>query len=87
MKKSFINKYNDNLVKAVKADLDGRKTDANFLFGMASGMMTSAYAIFEILGTDTVAKMSRSLVLAYDIVAGEVEDEDKSIFILQNNMA
>lgn len=82
-----MERYNEILVKAVKADLDGRKEDADFLFGMASGMLSSAYAMFDILGTDTVAKMSRALQLAYDIVAGEVEDKDDSIYILDNNMA
>lgn len=85
--KRLLKMYNENLVKAVKADLDGRTRDADFLFGTASGMMTSAYAMFDILGTDTVAKMSRALDLAYDIVMGEVEDEEESIYILENNIA
>lgn len=84
----FVRRYMENLINAVKADLDGRTRDADFLFGTASGMLTSAYvALFDILGTDTVAKMSRSLELAHDIVMGEVEDEDESIYILENNMA
>ena len=87
MKKLFHKSYNDLLVKAVKADLDGRTRDADFLFGKASGMMVTAYEMFDSLGTDMVAKMSRSLILAHDIVVGEVEDKEESIYILENNMA
>lgn len=87
MKKEFLKRYNENLIKAVKADLDGRTRDADFLFGNASGMMTSAYIMFDCLGTDVVAKMSRALNLAYDIVADEVADKYESLRILENNMA
>lgn len=85
--KELLKRYNEILVKAVKADLEGQTRNADFLFGTASGMMSSAYVMFDILGTDTVARMSRSLGLAYDIVMGEVEDEEESIYILENNMA
>ena len=87
MEKKFLKQYNENLVKAVKASLDGQTREADFLFRTASGMMSSAYSMFDILGTDTVARMSRALELAHDIVMGEVEDDEESIYILDNNMA
>lgn len=87
MKDEFVKRYNENLVKAVKADLDGKTRDADYLFGNASGMLTSSYIMFDVFGTDVVAKMSRALDLAYDIVKHEVEDEEESLWILENNMA
>lgn len=87
MKNLFLKQYKENLVKAVKADLDGRPRDADFLFGTASGMMTSAYIMFDYLGTDVVAKMSRALDLAYDIAANNVVDKDEALWILENDMA
>ena len=85
-KKDFQQRFNENLLKAIKADLDGRTRDADFLFGTASGMMTSAYVMFDILGTDLVSGMSRAIDLAYDIVMGDVEDTEESLWILENNM-
>lgn len=35
------------------------------------------YIMFDVLGTDVVAQMSRALDLAYDIVIGNVEDEKR----------
>nr|DAH25156.1 MAG TPA: hypothetical protein [Bacteriophage sp.] len=87
MKEEMLRRYNENLVKAVKADLCGRTRDSDFLFGNASGMMTSAYIMFNVLGSDVVAKMSRALDLAYDIVMHYVENEEESLWILENNMA
>ena len=87
MKTELLRMYNENLIKAVKADLDGLNRSADFYFGCASGMLTAAYAMHDALGTETVAKMSRANELAYDIVAGDVESIEESIWILENNMA
>ena len=86
MKDEFVKRYNENLVKAVKADLDGRTRDADYLFGNAAGMLTSAYIMFDVFGTDIVARMSKASGLAYDIVCGDVEDEEESLRILENDM-
>lgn len=86
MEKSLITSYNKILCSAVKADMQGRHKDADYLFGEAHGMLHTAYIMYAVLGTETVAKMSRASELAYDIVAGEVEEEE-SIYILENNMA
>lgn len=87
MKKKLIKSYNSILVEAVICDLKGNHKDATYLFGKAHGMLHMAYVMYEVLGSDVVAEMSRASELAYDIVMGEVEDEDESIYILENNMA
>ena len=87
MKDEFVKRYNENLVKAVKADLDGRTRDADYLFGNAAGMLTSAYIMYDVFGTEILARMSRASGLAYNIVCGVVEDEQESLRILENDMA
>lgn len=85
--KNLMKSYNKILVQAVKSDLDGNHKDATYLFGEACGMLHMAYIMYDVIGSETVAKMSRASELAYDIVTGEVEDEEESIYILDNNMA
>jgi hypothetical protein len=85
--KELITRFNQTLIKAVKADLSGRTRTSDYFFGCASGMMTSAYVMFDVLGTDVVAKMSRALDLAYNITMHDVDDEEESLWILENNMA
>lgn len=87
MKTELLKMHNENLIKAVKADLDGLNRSADFYFGRASGILTAAYAMYDALGIETVAKISRANELAYDIVAGNVENVEESILILKNNMA
>lgn len=87
MKEELMKRFNENLIKAVKADLGGRTRTSDYFFGNTSGMLTSAYVMIDVLGTDAVAKMSRALDLAYNIVMHDVEDEDESLWILENNMA
>ena len=79
--------YNNILAEAVKCDLEGNHRDATYLFGEAHGMLHMAYIMYDTIGSETVAKMSRASELAYDIVMGEVADEQESIWILENNMA
>ena len=79
--------YNEILVEAVKCDLEGKHNDATYLFGEAYGMLHMAYIMYDTVGSEKTSKMSRALELAYDIVLGEVEDEEESIWILENNMA
>ena len=85
--KELIKRFNENLIIAVKADLSGRTRTSDYFFGNASGMLTSAYVMFDVLGTDVVAKMSRALDLAYNITMHDVDDEEESLCILENNMA
>lgn len=85
--KNLMKSYNNILVEAVKCDLDGNHRDATYLFGEAHGMLHMAYIMYDTTGSETVAKMSRASELAYDIVMGEVADEQESIWILENNMA
>lgn len=85
--KNLLMSYNRILVNAVMCDIEGRDKDANYLFGKSQGMLHTAYIMYDALGAETVAKMSRASVLAYDIVNGEVEDDEESIYILENNMA
>lgn len=82
----LVKRFNENLVKAVKADLDGKSREADFAFGCASGMLSASYCMYDAVGCDLTAKMSRAMDLAYDIVAGEVEDIQESLWILENNM-
>lgn len=86
-KERIIKSYNEKLVKAVKADLSNRRHDSDYLFGETAGMMHMAYMMYDTFGSETVAKMSRSQALAYDIVMGEVEDVQESLWILENNTA
>lgn len=85
--KKLIKSYNKILVEAVICDLRGNHKDATYLFGEAHGMLHMAYIMYDVIGSETVAKMSRASELAYDIIMGEVEDEEESIWILENNMA
>lgn len=87
LKAKFMERFNQSLIKAVKADLGGRTRTSDYFFGNASGMLTSAYVMFDVLGTDFVAKMSRALDLAYNITMHDVDDEEESLWILENNMA
>ncbi len=87
MKENIIKSYNELLLKAVKADLEGRRHDATFFFGEATGMLHMAYMQYDLFGTDMLAKMSRADNLAYDIVSDEVEDVQESLWLLENNMA
>lgn len=85
MKEELVKRFNESLIKAVKADLDGRTRTSDYFFGNASGMLTSAYVMFDVLGTDVVAKMSRALDLAYEITMHNV-DKEESLWILENNI-
>lgn len=51
MKDKFVKRYNENLVKAVKADLNGRTRDADYLFGMvntASSFLTMLFTLVNL---------------------------------------
>lgn len=85
--KKLMKSYNNILIEAVKCDLEGNHRDATYLFGEASGMLHMAYIMYDTIGSEVTAKMSRASVLAYDIVMGDVEDEKESLWILENNMA
>lgn len=87
MKEELMKRFNENLIKGVKADLGGRTRTADYFFGNASGMLTSAYIMFDVLGSDAVAKMSRALDSAYEITMHNVDDVKESLWILENNMA
>lgn len=87
MKEELMKRFNENLIKAVKADLGGRTRTSDYFFGNASGMLTSAYIMVDVLGTDVVIKMSRALDLAYNITMHDVDDVKESLWILENNMA
>ena len=87
MKEELMKRFNENLIKGVKADLGGRTRTSDYFFGNASGMLTSAYVMFDVIGSDVVAKMSRALDLAYEITMHNVDDVKESLWILENNMA
>lgn len=87
MKEELMKRFNENLIKAVKVDLSGRTCTSDYFFGNASGMLTSAYVMLDVLGIDVVAKMSRAWDLAYNITMHDVDDEEESLMILENNMA
>lgn len=83
----LLNSYNSILLDAIKSDRKGMNKDSLYLFGKSCGMLHMAFTMYDALGSETVAKMSRANELAYDILTGEVEDEMESIYILENNMA
>ena len=83
----LVKSYNSILLEAIKSDRKGMHNDSVYFFGKAFGMLHMAYIMYDALGSETVAKMSRANELAYDILMGEVEDEEESIYILENNMA
>lgn len=85
--KKLMNSYNSILVEAVICDLKGNHKDATYLFGEAHGMLHMAYIMYDVIGVETVAKMSRASELAYDIVMGEVDNVQESLWVLENNMA
>lgn len=85
--KNLMKSYNNILIEAVKCDLEGNHRDATYLFGEAHGMLHMAYIMYDTIGSESTAKMSRASELAYDIVMGEVENEKESLWILENNMA
>lgn len=87
MKEELMKRFNENLIKGVKANLDGRTCTSDYFFGNASGMLTSAYVMIDVLGTDVVAKMSRALDLACEITMHNVDNEEESLWILENNIA
>lgn len=86
-KEELVKRFNENLFKAVKADLDGKSREADFAFGCASGMLSASYCMYDTVGTELMAKMSCAMDLAYDIVSNEVDDIQESLWILKNNMA
>lgn len=83
MKKNekLLNSFNSILLEAIKSD-----NESDYLFGKASGMLHMAFIMYDALGSETVAKMSRANELAHDIVLGNVDGKE-SIYILENNMA
>lgn len=85
--KNLMKSYNNILVEAVKCDLDGKHNDATYLFGEAHGMLHMAYIMYDAIEIEIVAKMSHTAELAYDIIMGEVDDVQESLWILENNMA
>lgn len=83
----LLDSYNSILIESIKSERKEMNKDSIYLFGKACGMLHMAYIMYDALGSETVAKMSRANELAYDILTGEVEDEEESIYILENNMA
>lgn len=84
---NLMKSYNSILVEAVKCDLDGKHNDATYLFGEAHGMLHMAYIMYDVIDAETAAKMSRASELAYDIVIGEADNVQESLWVLENNAA